>query len=102
VAAEAEVRFQAAAANSLDEGQEALTVKILHEAQLATIVQRPGQLPWAKNDFFAHISSSVTRILSGKTNLLPANSKIAPGSSVEGRSCLGSGVWSFVCSPITH
>jgi hypothetical protein len=43
-----EVRLQAAAANSINERQEALTMKIPHEAHLATIVQRPGQLPWAK------------------------------------------------------
>jgi histone H3/H4 len=48
VAAKAEVRLQAAAANSINERQEALTMKISREAQLATIVQQSGQLPWAK------------------------------------------------------
>jgi hypothetical protein len=43
-----EIRLQAAATNSINERQEALTMKIPHEVQLATIVQRPGQLPWAK------------------------------------------------------
>lgn len=45
---QAEAGLQAAAANSINERQEAFTMKIPHEVQLAAIVQRTGQLPRVK------------------------------------------------------
>jgi hypothetical protein len=55
VAAEPELRLQAAAANSINEHQETLTMKIPNQVQLAILVQRPGQLSWAKRFFRAHL-----------------------------------------------